>query len=216
MSAGPRLPSRAWRETRAVDDVRSITVLKVGGSVTRSDAAAQLLRALAGRNLCDLLIVPGGGDFADAVRRAQARQGLSEAAAHHMALLAMQMLGVALADLAPGYALADSAAQFESAWRAGKTPIWLPTSMALAAAAIPTSWDVTSDSLAAWLAGEVGASRLLLVKSCTLTVDESSASALSDAGIVDACFARFVEGRGFKWRVVSGVDAALQALSERE
>lgn len=189
-------------------------MVKVGGSLTRSDAAAQLMRALAARTGRDLLIVPGGGDFADGVRTAQARQGLSESAAHHMALLAMHMLAVALADSAPGYALADSPAQFDAAWRAGHTPVWLPAPMVLAAAAIPASWDVTSDSLAAWLAGEVDAARLLLVKSCRLTVDASSARALTDAGVVDTCFARFVEGRAFKWQVVSGVDAALRALSE--
>lgn len=194
--------------------MRPITVLKVGGSLTRSDAAAQLMRALAARNARNLLIVPGGGDFADGVRKVQAHQGLNEAAAHHMALLAMHMLGVALADLAPGFALADSPAQFDAAWRAGHTPVWLPAQMVLAAPAIPASWDVTSDSLAAWLAAEVDASRLLLVKSCTLTVDAGNAQALTDAGVVDPCFARFVEGRGFAWRVVSGVNAALLALSE--
>jgi aspartokinase-like uncharacterized kinase len=194
--------------------VKPITVLKIGGSLTRSDAAAQLMRALAVRTVRDLLIVPGGGDFADDVRTAQARHGLSEDAAHHMALLAMHMLAVALADLAPGYTLADSPAQFDAAWREGRTPVWLPAPMVLADAAIPASWDVTSDSLAAWLAGEVDAARLLLVKSCALTVEAGSARALADAGIVDACFARFVEGRGFKWRVVSGVDAALRALFE--
>jgi 5-(aminomethyl)-3-furanmethanol phosphate kinase len=194
--------------------VKPVTVVKVGGSLTRSDAAAQLMRALAARGMRDLLIVPGGGEFADGVRTAQVRRGLSESAAHHMALLAMQMQAVALADLAPGYALAESPAQFDAAWRAGQTPVWLPAPMVLAAAAIPASWDVTSDSLAAWLAGEIDAARLLLVKSCTLTADTLSARALVDAGVVDGCFAHFVEGGRCKWQVVSGVDAALRALSE--
>ena len=30
--------------------------------------------------------------------------------------------------------------------------------------ALPASWGVTSDSIAAWVAGEVGAGRLVLVK----------------------------------------------------
>src|SRR5438045_1813530 len=69
-----------------------------------------------------------------------------------MALLAMHMLAVALADLAPGCALADGPEQFDAAWRAGYTPIWLPESMVLASGGIPAAWGVDSDSLAAWLA----------------------------------------------------------------
>jgi aspartokinase-like uncharacterized kinase len=192
--------------------VKPITVLKVGGSLARSDAAARLMRALAERRIRDLLIVAGGGDFADSVRTAQARLALSDAAAHHMALLAMHTLAVALADLAPGCALADGPEQFDAAWRAGNTPIWLPASMVLASADIPASWDVTSDSLAAWLAGRVDAKRLVLVKSCTLSVDGHDLRALTDAGVVDPCFAGFVEGHRFEWQVVFGVEAALQAL----
>ena len=193
--------------------MRPVTVIKVGGSLARSDAAARLLRALAERRISDLLIVPGGGEFADSVRTAQARQALSDAAAHHMALLAMHMLAIALADLAPACVLAEGPEQFDAAWRSGNTPVWLPASMVLASADIPASWDVTSDSLAAWLAGQVDAKHLVLVKSGTLSVDGRDVRALTDAAIVDPCFARFVEGRRFEWQVVSGVEAALQALS---
>ncbi len=193
--------------------MRRVTVIKVGGSLTRSRAAAQLMRALAQRKLPDLLIVPGGGELADAVRAMQASHGLSDLAAHHMALLAMHMMAVALSDDLDTYVLADSAEQFEAAWRQGRTPIWLPKPMVLRAAEIPASWDMTSDSLAAWVAGEIAATRLLLVKSCPLP-SNGSAAALIQAGVVDACFGEFVTGRDFAWRIVSEIDAALQALTE--
>ena len=193
---------------------RSISVIKIGGSLARTDAAAQLLRKLAAHKVRDVIVVPGGGEFADSVRAAQARQALSEQAAHHMALLAMHMMAVAMADLAPGFALAESTSQFDAAWRDDKTPIWLPAPMVLAARDIPASWDVTSDSLAAWLAGEVDAARLLLVKSRALPAGAHTAQALTEAGVVDACFARYVERQRYSWTVVTGVDAALGALIE--
>ena len=191
---------------------RSISVLKIGGSLARTEAAAELLRALAASRVQDVVIVPGGGEFADSVRTAQPRQRLSEGAAHHMALLAMHMMAVALADMAPGFTLADSVSQFEAAWRDGKTPIWLAAPMVLAAPGIAPSWDVTSDSLAAWLADELGARRLVLVKSRELPAGRHTAHTLAAAGIVDACFPRFVEGRRYSWAVVTGADAALHAL----
>jgi 5-(aminomethyl)-3-furanmethanol phosphate kinase len=191
---------------------RSITVLKIGGSVVESGNAAAVMRALAARRPRNLLLVPGGGAFADAVRAAQASHQLSDQAAHHMALLAMQMSAVMLADMAPGFALAEERMQFETAWRADLTPIWLPAPMALAAQSVAASWDVTSDSLAAWLAQQVAASQLLLMKSCELPSTPCDAQELSRRGVVDAAFPAFVQQCCFSWRVVSGVEALLAAL----
>jgi aspartokinase-like uncharacterized kinase len=188
-------------------------VVKIGGSLAESGAAAALLRGLAARQPRRLIVVPGGGEFADAVRRAQRRQAFGEPAAHHMALLAMHMSAVMLAAFMPGGVVAETREAFESAWRRNLTPIWAPERMALAAPGVPASWEVTSDSLAAWLAAELGALRLLVVKSCPVPdAIARDAPALAAAGIVDARFPEFVAAARFAWRVVSGADAALRAL----
>ena len=143
-----------------------------------------------------LLIVPGGGEFADAVRAAQKRHAIGEAAAHRMALLAMHMVGTMLAELASGFMLAETVDEFAAAWRCELTPIWAPERMVLAATEVPASWDVTSDSLAAWLASHVGAARLVLAKACAVPATiASNAGELAAAGVVDAGFPEFVENR---------------------
>jgi aspartokinase-like uncharacterized kinase len=191
-----------------------VTVMKLGGSLTESDAARCLLRAIAARRPRRLLIVPGGGQFADAVRGAQARLGVSDRAAHHMALLSMHMSAVMLVDLAPGFVAADGLAGFESAWRDGLTPIWLPAPMVLAAAEIPASWDITSDSLAAWLAAAVGAQRLVLVKACHVPAEQAGDPvALAAAGVVDPGLPAFADSGRFRFLAVSGVEGALAALA---
>ena len=48
--------------------------------------------------------MPGGGEFADAVREHDRRFGLRPQTAHRMAILAMDQFGWALADLIPGAA----------------------------------------------------------------------------------------------------------------
>src|SRR6185369_14601723 len=98
-----------------------------------------------------IVLVPGGGPFADAVRAAQPRMGFDDGAAHRMALLAMEQYGCALASGRKQFSLADSRAAIDRALELKQVPVWLPTRMALAAD-IPASWEVTSDSLAAWLA----------------------------------------------------------------
>jgi aspartokinase-like uncharacterized kinase len=189
------------------------TVVKVGGSLAESDAAAELMRSLAARRPPRLIVVPGGGNFADAVRLAVRHHPIGDQAAHHMALLAMHMSAVMLAALASGYVVAESAADFEAAWQRDLTPVWAPERMVLAAADIPASWDVTSDSLAAWLARVIAAARLVLVKACAVPESmNGDAAALAAAGIVDPMFPQFVVGANLPWQVVSGGGAALQAL----
>jgi aspartokinase-like uncharacterized kinase len=120
-----------------------LTVVKVGGGVG-DDALRPLcatLAALGARH--ELLVVPGGGRFADAVREADRRIGLSDAAAHRMAILGMEQFGLVLRDL-------------------GAPQVVMPASLALDA--LPESWQVTSDSIAAWVAADAGAGRLVLVK----------------------------------------------------
>jgi dihydroneopterin aldolase len=129
-----------------------------------------------------------------------------------MALLAMHVSAVMLADLAEGFTLAEETAQFEAAWTRAATPIWLPAPMVLASD-LPASWDLTSDSLAAWIAMRVGAARLILVKSCLLFEEpDCDAAKLAAEGIVDAGFAGMVRDRRVRWKIVSGVDGALRAL----
>src|SRR5215470_17208654 len=138
-------------------------VIKIGGSCAFSLDLRRWTEAVAacgGR----AVVVPGGGPFADAVREAQPKMGFDEAAAHHMAMLGMEQFGYALASFDGRLTVADSMAGLRRALADDKVAVWLPARMAMAAADIPASWQVTSDSLAVWLAGQLRAVRLLLLK----------------------------------------------------
>jgi dihydroneopterin aldolase len=142
-------------------------VAKLGGSLSASPALRQWLAALL-RYAGPLTIVPGGGPFADAVRRAQETLRFSDEAAHEMAIMAMEQYGRALCDLEPQLVPVSTPQEAEAAHRRGAAAIWRPVAMTRAAPQIPQSWDMTSDSLAAWYAREAGASALLLIKSVDL------------------------------------------------
>ena len=73
-------------------------------------------------------------------------------------------------------------------------PVWLPTRMVLEAD-IPASWEVTSDSLAAWLAAKLGARRLLLVKHVDAGAQAVRVQDLVARGIVDPAFRALPAGR---------------------
>ncbi|HTZ78430.1 MAG TPA: aspartate/glutamate/uridylate kinase [Stellaceae bacterium] len=164
-------------------------VVKLGGSLGKAETLRPWLAALA-RAPGRAVVVPGGGAFADCVRAEQPRMGFSDRAAHRMALLAMEQYALAMADLEPRLALCASVAEIDAALGRETIPVWLPSAMALADPAIAESWDVTSDSLAAWLAPRLRARRLALVKSVPAPVSLDPA-ALAASGAVDRAFPQF-------------------------
>jgi 5-(aminomethyl)-3-furanmethanol phosphate kinase len=141
-------------------------VVKVGGSLLKSPADLDRVLSAFGSASRDrrLLIVPGGGPFADAVRAADERLHLSDDAAHWMAILAMDQYAHVLAERMNGSMLVDDLKAVDAALAAGRIPVLAPYRWLRDADPLPHSWDVTSDSIAAWIAGAVGARELLLIK----------------------------------------------------
>src|SRR6266849_3068609 len=174
---------------------RGPTVIKLGGSFAFSPDLKDWIAAIAG---CAgrAVIVPGGGPFADLVRAAQAQMGFDDRAAHRMGLLAMEQFGCAIKSLHEAVSLADSPDSIRRGLASSQVPVWLPSRMALDVTDIPQSWDVTSDSLAAWLAGKIGAERLLLVKQVESAHGTARVSDLAARDIVDKAFANFLAASG--------------------
>jgi 5-(aminomethyl)-3-furanmethanol phosphate kinase len=189
-----------------------LTVVKVGGGL--GDDALRPLCATLGElgERHPLLVVPGGGGFADAVREADRRFGLRAATSHRMAILGMEQFGWLLSELIPGAERRYDLARVG----AGRATVLLPAALPLDA--LPASWEVTSDSIAAWVAGETGAGRLVLVKGVDgLFVDwpprgqplgrlsVAELAALRTGG-VDAYLPTVLEGAQFETWVVAGRD----------
>ena len=188
------------RANRSGDAVRAgarrplrpgLVVLKLGGSHAGAAHLLEWLAAIAAE-AGSIVIVPGGGPFADAVRDAQVAMGFDNGAAHEMAMMAMAQYGRALQSLNPALRLAASRTAILRALDEGKVPVWAPERMTLAAN-LPESWELTSDSLAAWLAGEIGARRLILVKHGRFAARRLEVLDLVEDGVVDPLFPRFIE-----------------------
>ena len=137
-------PIRKWRLN--VRCSLGPVVVKLGGSFAFSVHLRAWIEAMAG---CagQVVIVPGGGPFADAVRVAQTQMGFDDRAAHQMAVLAMEQYGRALANFNSALSPADSARAIRKRLDVDRVPVWLPTPTVFSANDIPWSWDVTADSL---------------------------------------------------------------------
>lgn len=175
-------------------------VVKLGGSLHGAPALRAWLQHLATVDGPPRVIVPGGGPFADQVRTAQATLGFADAAAHRMALLAMAQFGTICAALVPALVTAASIDAVRTALGTGRVPVWLPLDLLPGRPDIEESWRVTSDSLALWLAHELKAAHLLLVKSAPIPPGPPDARALSSAGILDGAFPDLLQ----RWPVAFG------------
>jgi 5-(aminomethyl)-3-furanmethanol phosphate kinase len=142
------------------------TVVKVGGGLLGKAGAFDLVieALVAFRPGRRLVVIPGGGPFADAVRQMFRRVKIGEDAAHWMAVLGMDQYAHAVAARAPDAQLVEQPAEIAAALDAGRLPVLAPYRWLKAADPLPHSWDVTSDSIAAWVAGALGARRLVLIK----------------------------------------------------
>lgn len=166
-------------------------VLKLGGSLLGQPELRSWLSMLAGNSDGRVLIVPGGGVFADAVRDAQQVAGYDDAAAHRMALLAMEQFGLVMKSLQPDLTTVASELEIaERSWQ-HRAMIWMPSAMVLADETIPMDWSVTSDSLAAWLGAKLGADRVVLVKQ--VDAGNLALPQLVAEGVLDQAFERFAQ-----------------------
>jgi len=154
--------------------VAPAAVIKVGGGILlEADAIAKLgplIARCAAR--VPLLVIPGGGPFAETVREVDQRLQLPPDAAHWMAILAMDQFAEVLGAFIPEAEIVEELGEIEEALAQRRVPVLAPYRWLHAADELPHSWDVTSDSLAAYLTGLVGAERLLLVKPVEGTVPE--------------------------------------------
>ena len=168
-----------------------LTVVKLGGSHAFSPTLRPWLHTIA-TAAGDVVIVPGGGPFADAVRGAQPRMGFDDRTAHAMAQLGMTQFALALAGIGRNLGLvpATSRADIERTLGAAKIPVWAPHDMLRDAAEIRPSWSVTSDSLALWLATLLCAPQVLLVKQRPAQPGANPAALASD-NLVDVAFPEF-------------------------
>lgn len=161
-----------------------LAVLKFGGSICREagmfSLALDAVTLLAQRRR--LVVLPGGGEFADRVRLAQREHGFSDDTAHWMAILAMEQVGHLIADALGEARLVRAEADIALAHDARQVPVFSPYQWLRVNDTLPHSWDVTSDSIAAALAGHIGATDLILLKPVM-----GPAEALVDAAFASTC-----------------------------
>ena len=205
-------------------------VVKIGGSLIKEapDLVDRLVKEFgsgcqtaadrehtSGRLPFSILIVPGGGLFADAVREADERFSLGADAAHWMAILGMEQYACYLQDKSSARAT-DSITDLHQG-----TSVLFPYRLLKNEDPLPHTWDVTSDTIAAWVAKQIGA---VFIKATDVDgifreeklIREISAASCagSCASCIDPALPEFLLKNGMECLIVNGKcpDRVVQAV----
>ncbi len=178
------------------------TIIKLGGSLlTLPDVPERLLALIDRLRLPHLVVLPGGGEAAELVRTWDRRYALTDNAAHCLAIEAMSLNAELLAKLNDRFVLIGSLLEWKAFRQRATSDVGILNAVQLLReleqthSSLPMSWDVTSDSIAAWIAAHCDLRSMLLLKSTDLPADlvednnrASIADQLALRGLVDAHF----------------------------
>ena len=180
------------RSDHSVENYSVPLVVKLGGSLYNTVSGLVPLLCKSRR---PLLIVPGGGIFADTVRQAR----VTDDSAHWMAIAAMDQYGWFIAS--HGLKTTDTLKVPE------KTTVLLPYIVMRQRDPLPHTWDITSDTISAWVADQLGL-ELLLLKSVDGIIQEGELQGQLtmpiQSDVVDPFFISFVIKNQIKTTIING------------
>jgi aspartokinase-like uncharacterized kinase len=189
-----------------------IAILKLGGSLMDNGREImQFLSDYAETKALSFIVIPGGGPFAEVIRTLSEERAISDDTAHWMAVLAMHQYGLFLAGSEQEIPVAESMEELNNA---GPISIVLPYKLLKDDDSLPHTWDVTSDTIAAFIAHKLGEKTFVKLTDVDGILDENGvlikkihAKELVDKehkGCVDAELPRFLLQHDMSCMVVNG------------
>lgn len=200
---------------------RPFRIVKLGGSLLDWEGTPRRIKQWLGQQTSAVnLWVTGGGKLVEEIRRFNQQFGIEQSKAHWICLDLMSINGRLLKSWFPDWRLCKSQTEIADALASGHTTNlivdfarWLEHWQQLLGnrmkqSRLTESWDVTSDSCAAYLADSLQADELVLLKSCQLNdssdqvvlagggndnLRNTQIEDLTEQGVIDASFDQFAK-----------------------
>ena len=141
-------------------------VVKAGGSLSKAGALDEALAVVDSLRAAGLKIVvaPGGGEYADFIRRKSRSAMLDDRTSHLQAMHSVCQHGLEIAGRMRNFRAVESGYEARRQLSLGKTPVYLPDDGLCRRTGAPSSWDTTSDTLAAAICARMGFAGLIFLK----------------------------------------------------
>jgi 5-(aminomethyl)-3-furanmethanol phosphate kinase len=164
------------------------TIIKLGGSLlSRPDLGDRLRTVLDHFAPPSPLIVPGGGPLADQIRYLDRLHHWPVEVSHELAMQTLSVTARIVATLDPRMEVVSSLSQAGISWERNRIPVLDPVGLS-GELTLPAGWEVTSDSIAAWVAMQFPRHRLWLLKSVDLPDPLPTLSDAVLSGLIDSHF----------------------------
>lgn len=149
-----------------------------------------------------VVLVPGGGVFADQVRSVQQQWKFNDRIAHQMALLAMHQMALLFKSIQKSFVLVHYVSDVRKELTKHPVVIWMPDIEELNAFGVEASWNMSSDSLAAWLAEQLTATELILVKSAEIPL-KLDIKKMQELKVLDQAFDEYSNNTSYKITLIN-------------
>ncbi len=142
-------------------------VFKIGGKILENSnniksTFSQLIQLYEEKILQKIIIIPGGGAFANFVRSLDDALQIGDDLAHWSAIYSMNYNGIMLNRKYPDLESIEKLKTFQDAKQ--MFCVFLPYSFLREDDTLPHNWDVTSDSIALYVANKLKLSQCFLIK----------------------------------------------------
>ncbi len=142
-------------------------VFKIGGKIlddfeNLKSTISQLSLLYDEKLINKIIIVPGGGSFANFIRKIYSELKFTEEIAHWMGIISMNYNGLELSKKFPNLKVIESYDRLKDL--NNTFSIFLPYEYLKENDTLPHNWDVTSDSISLFIAKELGLNECFLIK----------------------------------------------------
>lgn len=154
-----------------------IALIKIGGSIlddfeNLNSTISQFSQLFEKDVIGKIILIPGGGSFANFIRKAYSELKFTNELAHWMSIVSMNYNGIELGKKFPKLEVLE---EYNKLKEIGKSFfIFLPYRFLKENDKLPHSWDVTSDSITLFLAKKLGLNECFLIKDIDGILDEKN------------------------------------------
>ncbi len=140
-------------------------IVKIGGSLLNySKQLEQVLQVIDNDYENEIIIVPGGGIFADTVKNIQEKLDINDDIAHWMAIKATEIYAIYISEKLSRGVLCENLQEIENYLSRRYIPIVLPFKIMYRLDILPKTWKATSDSIAILIAILTSSDLTILLK----------------------------------------------------
>ncbi len=142
-------------------------IVKIGGKILENKENLESTIAQF-KHICEndivqkIIIIPGGGTYANFVRKIDEKISIGDELSHWMAIFAMNCNGIELSQKYNDIKYFDNLGELKKS--NGRIVIFLPYDFIYQRDDLPHSWSVTSDSISLYLAHQLGLKDCFLIK----------------------------------------------------